>query len=95
VLVDWEYCGIGDPVFDLAGLASHLGLDAAQRAQLLEAYGSQGVGVRLADACWAYDYVQWLWYRVAVSRSVARNSTALVEAASAAERRLRQPVTSA
>lgn len=87
VLVDWEYCGLGDPIFDLAGLANHLALDAAQRALLLGAYGSPVGTARLDDAAWAYDYVQWLWYRAA---RVARDegATALAEAAARLDRRL-------
>lgn len=64
-LVDWEYGGGGDPLFDLAGfLALHdLGPDATE--VFLDAYGGLpwSARERLDDARWAFDYVQWLWYR--------------------------------
>jgi hypothetical protein len=61
----------------------HLALDAAQRELLLDAYGVQSPGARLRDACWAYDYVQWLWYRVAAGRPAeARPQTYPGQAAS-------------
>ncbi|MBP7242468.1 phosphotransferase [Amaricoccus sp.] len=37
-LVDWEYAAFNSPLFDLGGLASNAGMDAAGRAALLEAY---------------------------------------------------------
>jgi len=88
LLVDWEYGGLGDPVYDLAGCMIHLELDAEQREVLLDAYGVQSPGARLRDACWAYDYVQWLWYRVAAEPPAKPGAGALSEAASAIARRL-------
>ncbi len=67
-LVDWEYGGIGDPAFDVAGCISHFALDTPQVELLLDAYGDGIDRARLPDACWAYDYVQWLWYRVAAQQ---------------------------
>ncbi len=64
-LVDWEYAGRGDPLFDVAGfLALHqLGPDPS--AAFLAAYGRLPTPdqERLGDARWLFDYVQWLWYR--------------------------------
>ncbi len=37
-LVDWEYAGVGHPLFDLANLASNAGLSAEQEESLLAAY---------------------------------------------------------
>jgi thiamine kinase-like enzyme len=37
-LIDWDYAGFNSPLFDLGGLASNNGLDAAQERWLLEAY---------------------------------------------------------
>jgi len=69
-LVDWEYAGLGDPVFDLASYASQHGLGTRQLARFAAAYaGAGGRAVdagRLRQATWAFDYVQWLWYRAAV-----------------------------
>ena len=55
--------------FDLASFASQHGLHARQRSRLVDAYraagGSSRAGRRLERALWAFDYVQWLWYRAA------------------------------
>ena len=70
-LVDWEYAGLGDPIFDLASCASQHGLGAPQRARLAGIYNAAGGQVepqRLEMACWAFDYVQWLWYRAALAQ---------------------------
>jgi aminoglycoside phosphotransferase (APT) family kinase protein len=65
-LVDWEYAGLNDPVFDLASYASQCGLSGDSLQVLCEAYatagGTVGEGV-LELALWAFDYVQWLWYQ--------------------------------
>jgi thiamine kinase-like enzyme len=37
-LIDWEYAGIGHPLFDVAGLASNCAFDEAQDRALLRAY---------------------------------------------------------
>lgn len=37
-LIDWDYAGFNSPLFDLGGLASNNGLDAAQETHLLELY---------------------------------------------------------
>ncbi len=37
-LIDWEYAGVGHPLFDVAGLASNADLDPDATAALLEAY---------------------------------------------------------
>ena len=65
-LVDWEYAGLGDAAMDLASLASQHGLGAAGRARLLGHYRAAGGALaagRLELAAWAFDWVQWLWYR--------------------------------
>ena len=65
-LVDWEYAGLGDPVFDLASCASQMHLTAASTGLLCDEYIRAGGTVelgRLDLARWAFDYVQWLWYR--------------------------------
>jgi thiamine kinase-like enzyme len=69
-LVDWEYGGLGDPVFDLAGFASHHVLDRERSAQLLDACAADVAPSEFDDARWVYDYVQWLWYRVAAHEGV-------------------------
>jgi thiamine kinase len=37
-LIDWEYAALGDPLFDLAAVAVHHGLDDAQSRAWLECY---------------------------------------------------------
>jgi thiamine kinase-like enzyme len=41
-LIDFEYAGFGTAMFDLAGLASNAGFDAAQSEALLKAYFPKG-----------------------------------------------------
>lgn len=70
-LVDWEYAGLGDTAFDLASFASQHGLESRQRSVLVDAYRAAGGCVeplRLERALWAFDYVQWLWYRAALAQ---------------------------
>jgi thiamine kinase-like enzyme len=83
-LVDWEYAGLGDPVFDLASCASQLELSAASTRLLCDEYIRAGGTVeltRLDLARWTFDYVQWLWYRGLVA-----SGPDAVEAARRAER---------
>ena len=37
-LVDWEYGGMGNPLFDIAGVCGNCSLEPAEEAQLLSAY---------------------------------------------------------
>jgi thiamine kinase-like enzyme len=65
-LVDWEYAGLGDPLFDLASFASQADLPESAEQRLVEQYRRGGGEIdpqRLPLARWAFDYVQWLWYR--------------------------------
>ena len=66
-LIDWEYGGLGDPIFDLASFVSYQALDANAVAQLLAAYAGPADAARLDDGRWAFDYVQWLWYLAAAA----------------------------
>ena len=40
-LIDWEYAGIGNPVFDLASISANCRFDADQEAELVRAYSGQ------------------------------------------------------
>lgn len=64
-IVDWEYGGAGDPVFDLASFLCQHDCGPPERELLRQACGGDGTfdPARLDAACWAFDYVQWLWYR--------------------------------
>lgn len=37
-VVDWEYCGMNDPMWDLGDLSVEAGFDAGQDAEMLQAY---------------------------------------------------------
>jgi len=65
-LVDWEYGGCGDPLFDLAGFLCQHDATPDQRRVMLESYGEPSLaGSRSLDAaCRLFDYVQWLWFRM-------------------------------
>jgi thiamine kinase-like enzyme len=64
-LVDWEYGGRGDPLMDLAGFLAMHELSQQATEAFLDAYGRLRAADRaLVEAArWAFDYVQWLWYR--------------------------------
>jgi thiamine kinase-like enzyme len=64
-LVDWEYGGRGDPLMDIAGFLALHGLGPSATDTFLAAYGRLRPAdrERLDAARWAFDYVQWLWYR--------------------------------
>ncbi|MFN3282378.1 MAG: phosphotransferase [Tabrizicola sp.] len=47
-LIDWEYGGFGNPLFDLGGIASNNGFAPAEERLLLEAYHDRP----LTDALW-------------------------------------------
>jgi thiamine kinase-like enzyme len=64
-LIDWEYGGLGNPCYDLAATIACHELDAPQRGALLAAYHGPANLRQVDDALWAFDYVQWLWYRAA------------------------------
>jgi thiamine kinase-like enzyme len=64
-LVDWEYGGRGDPLFDVAGFLALHDLGRGPTEAFLDAYGRlpSCAPDALDRARWAFDYVQWLWYR--------------------------------
>lgn len=64
-LVDWEYGGAGDPVFDLASFVCQHDCGPHEVELLRTSYddGRRISSDALDAACWLFDYVQWLWYR--------------------------------
>jgi thiamine kinase len=65
-LVDWEYAGLGEAVFDLASCASQHQMSHAQARRFVQLYRAAGgtcADERFYWARWGFDYVQWLWYR--------------------------------
>jgi thiamine kinase len=66
-LIDWEYAGLGERMFDLASICIYHGYDKAQRERLLLAYTavSDRIGMhRLELACWLFEYIRDLWTAV-------------------------------
>jgi thiamine kinase-like enzyme len=66
-LIDWEYSGIGERLFDLASICVYHRYSKAQREALLRAYRGEPVdeAVRRLDlACWLFEYVRELWLEV-------------------------------
>lgn len=66
-LIDWEYAGVGEPLFDLASLCVYHRYRRSQRERLLSAYAASSAYVswhRLELACWLFDYIRDLWMAV-------------------------------
>ena len=66
-LIDWEYAGVGEPMFDLAAVCVYHRYGRSQRERLLSAYAAPSATVnwhRLELACWLFDYIRDLWMAV-------------------------------
>jgi thiamine kinase-like enzyme len=66
-LIDWEYAGVGEPLFDLASVCVYHRYRKPQRERLLTAYGEPSAAInwqRLELACWLFDYIRDLWLAV-------------------------------
>lgn len=67
-LIDWEYAGIGEPMFDLASVCVYHRYDRSQSQHLLAAYlsgeAAPATWHRLELACWLFEYVRELWTAV-------------------------------
>jgi thiamine kinase-like enzyme len=66
-LIDWEYSGIGERLFDLASICVYHRYGKTQREALLHAYLDEPAGDalrRLDLACWLFEYVRELWLEV-------------------------------
>jgi thiamine kinase-like enzyme len=71
-ILDWEYAGQGDPLFDLANLASNNGFDETDEERLLEAYfgdvrPEQLAALRLMRLMAAFWEAMWAVVQQAVS----------------------------
>jgi len=72
-ILDWEYAGQGDPVFDLANLASNNGFEESDEERLLEAYYGEPARVdqlaalRLMRLMAAFWEAMWAVVQQAVS----------------------------
>ena len=74
-LIDWEYAGVGEPLFDLASLCVYHRYRRSQCERLLSAYAAPSEAVswqRLELACWLFDYIRDLW--LAVNAATATGS---------------------
>ncbi|HEX2492630.1 MAG TPA: choline/ethanolamine kinase family protein [Steroidobacter sp.] len=66
-LIDWEYAGMGEPLFDLASVCVYHAYAGAQRQTLLSVYYNQAIADEesyLAAALWLFEYVRDLWMAV-------------------------------
>jgi len=66
-LIDWEYAGVGEPLFDLAALCVYHGYDRARRELLLTSYpadAGRDMESRLDQALWLFEYIRDLWTAV-------------------------------
>jgi thiamine kinase len=63
-LIDWEYAGLGSPLFDLASVCVYQRYDGEQRAHLLAAYAGNVEAQRLDRACDLFAYIRELWMTV-------------------------------
>jgi thiamine kinase len=71
-LIDWEYAGIGEPLFDLASVCVYHRYERSQRERLLSAYAASSATIswqRLELACWLFDYIRELWIAVNDARA--------------------------
>lgn len=60
-LVDWDFGGAGDGMFDLATVAHSANLDGDGEYALLEEYGLPGGALRLAEAKWSIGLFEGAW----------------------------------
>ena len=73
-MIDWEYAGDNDPLFDLASVIGYHDFDQQRALQLLSAYAGGAapeLQEQLADQLRLYDAIQWLW--LATRHRVAPN----------------------
>jgi thiamine kinase len=59
--VDWEYGGVGDPLFELAAVVGYHDLDAGQREVLLAAHGGAFTPAQAEQMCRVFDCLHALW----------------------------------
>ena len=59
--VDWEYGGVGDPIFELAAVIGYHDLDLDQRELLLEAHGGGYAAAHVTRMCLVFDCLHALW----------------------------------
>lgn len=62
-LIDWEYAGLGNPIWDLAVFSDSAQLNKTQEQQLLECYGKYSK-FELEHAKLQMEYLSILWFAV-------------------------------
>lgn len=60
-LIDWEYAGLNDPLFDLVALARYQALGYSAEEQLLAGYGFSGNWSEYRAYAEWFDVLHWLW----------------------------------
>ena len=63
-MIDWEYAGDNDPLFDLASVVGYHNFSKLRAQHLLSAYAGgtdSELEEYLADQLRLYDAIQWLW----------------------------------
>jgi thiamine kinase len=66
-LIDWEYAGLGNPLFDLAAICCYHHYEPELRRTLAECYWGHSNAAQLAtldEMCWLFDYIKALWFEV-------------------------------
>ncbi len=63
--VDWEYAGVGDPLFELAAVVGYHDLGEAERSVLIDAHGGNFDAADVARMCRVFDCLHALWLDVA------------------------------
>lgn len=64
--IDWEYCAMGDPWYELAVISVGDALDDSQTGELVDCYLGRSATarerLRLQQHCTVYRYLELLWY---------------------------------
>lgn len=64
--LDWEYCAMGSPWFDLAVIAVGDSMSVQEQQKLVEAYlcrpTNEGETIKFVRYCNVYRYLELLWY---------------------------------
>lgn len=65
--IDWEYCAVGDPLYELAVIICGDDLSEAEGEELVTCYLGREASAdergALLDYCCVYRYLELLWYR--------------------------------
>jgi thiamine kinase-like enzyme len=65
--LDWEYCAMGSPLYDLAVIIHGDALDPGEATELVEAYLGNPADTATLDSLYAYGciyrYLELLWYQ--------------------------------